>query len=143
MPLPTTRLIPAGWQTHHRPVAEGGMTCQVTVTRAGTGEGTYDEATGHTTPAADTAVASCAARIQARAASDRVSRIGDQDVTFRGYLVQVPIDAGDIHVSDQLEVTTVGPDDDPQLLGTVLRVVDVMYGSLTWARDLVCEDDLG
>lgn len=144
MPLPATRVIHRNWQTRHRPVAESTMTVGVEVTRAGTGEGTYNPATGQTDPPARIDVAACPARVQARAASDRVVQTGDQTITFRGYLVTLPVDAGDLRVDDRVEVTSVDSDeDDPQLLGLDLRVIDVMYGSLVWERDLICEDDLG
>lgn len=143
MPFPATRVIHPDWSPHHRATAESTMTVGVRITRAGTGEGTYNPGTGQTDPPAPTEVAACQARIQARTAGDRIARVGDQTVTLRGYLVPVPVDAGDIRVDDRIEVTSVGPDEDPQLLGLQLRVLDVLYGSQVWERDLICEDDLG
>lgn len=147
MPFPATRVLHPDWSAHHRPTAESAMTVGMMFTRAGTGEGTYnDPATGGdgtTTPPARTDVAATTARIQARNASERVVLVGENTVTLRTYLVAVPVDAGDIRVDDHGEVTSVAADADPELLGLVLRVRDVIYGSEVWQRDLICEDDLG
>lgn len=141
MPLPGTRVIHDRFSEHHRPVSTGSMKARCTITRAGTGPGTYNESTGKTDPPAPTPVGTAQrCRVQARAATDRVAKVGDQLLTLRGYLVSLPHDAPDVHVDDLVTITAA---DDALLVGRVLKVLDVVYASEQWERDLTCEDNLG
>ena len=52
MPLPNTRVIPAGWSKHHRPTAASGMTSTCVITRPTDGPAPYplpDDWEGSTT----------------------------------------------------------------------------------------------
>jgi hypothetical protein len=141
MPLPGTRVIHDRFSEHHRPVATGTMRARIAFTRAGTGPGAYNEGTGKTDPPARVPIGGALpCRIQPRAAADRIARVGDQLLTLRGYLVTLPHDAPDILVDDLGTVTAA---DDALLVGRVLKVLDVVYASEQWERDLTCEDDLG
>lgn len=140
-PLPATTVIHPDWSTRHRPVAEGTMTATATVTRAGTGDGSYNPATGQTDPPAATTVgAGLVCRVQARDASERVELVGDQPVTLRTYLVAFEATAPAIRIDDRVAFTAAK---DAGLVGRSLRVRDVLFGSETWQRDTICEDDLG
>ena len=117
------------------------MTCRVAVSRSGT-PGVFDPDTGSTAAGTRTSVVECSARVQARFTSDDTTAAG-QRVTLRGYLVSLPWDVPEIRVGDLVEVIVVGPDDDPELLGTALTVRDVIVASTQWQRDLACDVDLG
>lgn len=140
MPLPKSSVIPAGWSDHHRPTATSTMTSVCDVTRAGTGEGTYNPGTGQTTPPAGTTVQlDVPCRIQAEI-RDYVVDAGDEPVSFHRYLVTLPYDVAQVLVDDLVTVTA---SEDAQLVGKSLRVRDVLFGSLQWERDLRCEMNEG
>jgi hypothetical protein len=144
MPLPGTHVIHPRWSAHHQPTAEGGRTAVATITRAGTGDGTYNTSgpnIGQTTPPARVTIASrVKVRVQATTAAD-AAMVADQVVTRRPYLVAVPADVAAVLVDDL--VTLDECDNDPQLVGRPLRVRDVHYGTEIWQRDLICQDDEG
>lgn len=145
MPLPGTRVIHNRFQSAHRRGADATMTVQISFTRPGAGTpGAFDPATGTTgAPTGGAPVATTIARVQATAAADHPVDAAEQVVTLRGYRVSVPWDVTGLRVDDVGTVTSIGPDDDPDLLGARLRIRDVAVGSITWQRDLVCEADLG
>lgn len=137
MPLPNTRVIPAGWSQHHRPVTVSAMTGLVVL---------YAAADPTAWPAAvtDTVLWEGPARIQAlTSATDTVSV--DQASNTRPYLVAVPL-TGFPTVIPMGEpgaylVVKENPDD-PAMVGHKLTVRDVQHGSLAWERDLVCDSNL-
>jgi hypothetical protein len=145
MPLPGSRVLHPAFQAAHRPAAEQAMTVRITFARPGAGvPGAFDPATG--TRAARSGarpVAVTKARVQATASADRTTVAGEQVITLRGYTVSVPVEVTGLRVDDVATVTSIGPEDDPDLLGARLRVRDVVVGSITWQRVLVCEQDLG
>lgn len=138
MPLPNTRVVPPGWETHHRGVPDGAATATVTVVRPDT-TGHWDPnhgPTGGTVYDDPTTVWAGPGRVQAL--SDRVGNpvVGEQQQTIRRYLVVVPLDCPPVEVGDAVDVTAAT---DTQTAGLALRVVDVPHGSLVWERDLECE----
>jgi hypothetical protein len=141
MPLKGTRIIPAAWSAHHQPTAEATMTATVTITRPSTAAAVLDDATGDITRPDPTVLATeTPARIQAAAASDRVTPAAGQQVTQRDYLVTLPLSVAALEVDDVITVVTAN---DPHLPGRILRVTDVVHGSEVWERDVFCSDDLG
>ena len=138
MPLPSTRLIPARWSEHHQPAAESTMTARCDITRPSTGRGTLNPATGTVTNPSTAIAADVPCRVQAAASTDRSTQTGEQEVTFRKYMVAITADL-DVLVDD---VVTVTESIDPHLVGRALRVLDVLYGSEVWQRTLTCVDTL-
>lgn len=140
MPLPATKVIPDGWSEHHRPVANATMTGVADVTRSG-GPGTFDRATGTTTPAAriDVALAQ-PVRVQRMPARVIPETVADQDVTAAHYLVTLPWPNATLLVDDLITLTAC---EDPALVGPPLTVTDVMKGTLLFERDVLCIDNQG
>lgn len=112
----------------------------------GNGEGDVDPDTGEVTPPAPSVVWEGACRVQAAGAmARRIEQAVDQ-VTVRGYLVQladtdanpVPDVSPEVHT---LKVTQAV--NDAHLAGRALSIVDVQYGSERFTRDLLCDDNLG
>lgn len=140
MPLPTGRLIHPRLAEHIGSVSNRAQTGLGTVTRAGTGEGTYDVGSGQTTPPAPTTQYAGSVRVQPRTGTDRVVVVGGQPVTVRLYDVQLPLTTADVAVDDVLILDQC---DDPWLIGKRLEVTDVYGSSLPAQRDLVCLHRLG
>lgn len=140
MPRPNTRVIPAGWVEHHRPVIEATFTARIRLRNPADDEqGEFDEETGtrpvvHAAPYYD---GPC--RIQQQK-QPQVGSTGEQPVTTHDYLVPVPIEVNAElgHIGQVVECPA-----DPTLVGRYLKVTDVMRGSLAWERDLICIDHLG
>lgn len=143
MPRPNTRVIPAGWEAHHRPTAEQTMTARCRITRDGTGQGTWNDATKqYDPPPRQVVYETLACRVQ-ELSLPQVQEAGQQRVPSRDYRVVVPITAAAVLVHDQVEVTGGDPTLDPSLIGRPLVITDIQRGSLTWERDLVAIDSLG
>lgn len=143
MPFPGSRVIPAGWEAHHRPVAESTQTARCQITRAGTGPGTWNPATNEFDPPQRQVIypdLSC--RVQ-QLNQPQVSSTGQQQVSTHDYRVSVPIAAAAVLLDDRVEITGGDTTLDPTLIGRPLVVTDVQRGSLTWERDLICIDNLG
>jgi hypothetical protein len=143
MPRPGSRVIPVGWEAHHRPVAEGTMTARCRITRAGAGQGTWNDTTKqYDPPTRQVVYETLACRVQ-ELSMPRVQEAGQQRVSSRDYRVVVPITAAAVLINDWVEVTGGDPTLDPSLIGRHLVITDVQRGSLTWERDLVAIDNLG
>lgn len=139
MPLPGSRVIPEGWSAHHQPTAQGAMTATATLQHPPGGEPTgFNEVLGRSVYGAPTPYWTGPVRIQRGGQGQATVDVGDRQVTLRGYQVSIPASVTGVRVNDQLTVATC--DEDADLVGRVLRVVDVRYGSLRWQRDLICED---
>lgn len=133
-PLPNTRTIPTGWSRHHIGAASGGMNAEVTIGIPGpkthvretdvTSQAFTDEYTGP-------------ARIEEMNQGRALEWVG-QEVTGRAYLVQVEFAAGTLERGQRLKV--LAAENDPQLVGRVLWLVDVRLGSERFTRDLVVSD---
>lgn len=134
-PLPTSKVVPDGWDAHHRPVATSTMTATCTIRRPATG--VYDPATLQYGPADGDTIYSGPCRILMRPRAQNPADLAGQITTTRSYQVSIEWDAATIHVND---VVTVDTASDPRLAGKPLRVTDVQYGSNQWQRDLFCED---
>lgn len=139
MPLPNTRVIHPRFSTHHQPAAAQTRTATCDITRPATGRGALNKTTGTVTNAPTTVAVDVPCRIQAAASSDRTTQTGDQQVTFRKYLVTID-PALDTRIDDVVTITAAI---DTDLIGRQLRVIDVIYGSEIWDRALTCIDTLG
>jgi hypothetical protein len=142
MPRPGSRVIPAGWVEHHRPVAEATFIGAKIRLRdpADDTVGEFDEDTG-TRPVVKAAPyydGPCRVQQQKQ---PQVGTTGDQRVSTHDYLVAVPIAVTAVaggHIGEVYECAA-----DPTLIGRPLKVTDVMRGSLAWERDLIVIDQLG
>lgn len=137
MPLPNSKVIPDGWSEYHRPTAELALTAAGELRRPGHQTG-FDETTGRSQYVDPSVYHSGSCRIQALARTQGAADVGDRQVTVRPYRVSWSVDVPEVRINDQVAVTVCT--DDPQLVGHILRVVDIPEGSLLWQRDLICED---
>jgi len=138
MPLPGYQAVPVGWATTHRPTAESAMTTRVDLTRTGP-PGDWSPTTGPTSAVTAPYATGVPARVQRLASQSRGAEAAGQDVTTGTYLVAVPMAVPPVQVGDRVTVTD-NPADE-HLIGRVLTVDDVTYGSTPWQRDLVCTLD--
>ena len=116
------------------------MTARCTITRAGTGPGAYDPATGKTEGPTPTTVYCGPCRIQPAESSERIDIVGGQALTVRLYRVAVPLAVTDVAPDDRIRVDAC---DDTYLVGRDLDVTDVTGSSVPAQRDLIAEDRLG
>lgn len=136
MPLEGSRVIPAGWEAHHRPVLETTWTATMTFRRI-SGPPVHDPVTGSTSqPKAIVYAGAC--RIQEHQVSAHSTEAAAQVITTHAYQVSLAVEA-DLQQND---VGTVDTCNDPTLVGRVLRVDDIQRGSLLFERDVIVIDDL-
>lgn len=137
MPLDGSRVIPAGWEAHHRPVLETTWTATITFRRY-TGESTHDPVTGSTSR--DTVIVYTGpCRIQHHETTSAGSVIaGAEKVTSHDYQISGPVEM-DLRVDD---FGTVDACNDPTLTGRELTVTDIQRGSLLFERDCIATDNL-
>lgn len=137
---PGTAVIPPAWEQHHQPVAEGTFTAQCRLRDpAADVEGPFDPDTGTrpVTKAAPYYDGPC--RVQ-QMHTPRRGETAEQQTAEHDYLVQVPKTVTGVREKHRIEIYG---SNDAALNGRELHVADVMRGSLTWSRDLVCLDNLG
>lgn len=139
MPFPSTRVVHPAWSQHHRPTAEGAQTATCTIIGPGTGGG-WDPVTGPTAGAAGQLLYDDTCAIEAQVAAPDRSDAAGQATTEHPYLVSIRHAAPDIPIGARVTVTACP--DDAALVGKVLTVADVQYGSLQWDRVLMCDLDL-
>lgn len=135
MPLPGSRVIPPGWNTHHRPVSTASLNGACTITRRGA-PGALDPSTFQHTAGDPQVIWSGPCRVQALATTEARTNFAELTLTTRRYLVVVEWQALPL-VDDVVTVTSAA---DPLLVGQTLRVLDVTAGTEQWERDLTCED---
>jgi hypothetical protein len=146
MPFPNSRVIPPGWQAHHRPVVEGTWTAWCTIDAPGVGPGIWNPVTMQNDPPARVVLhTNVPCRVQQHTLP-QAADVGTQQVSSHDYLVVVPVTITDVAVDHCVTVT--GSRDqldpvDPSLIGRLLVITDVQRGSLLWERDLIAIDNLG
>lgn len=130
---PGTAVIPSGWAEGHRPVVDKTGTAACTIRVPGTVQG-WDDTTeqNESTPNAAYYTGSC--RVQSLATQARQVTVAGDPETIASHLVVVPATISPA-TNDLVKVTASG---DTLLDGRVLRVVQVVYGSLRFERDLFC-----
>ena len=136
MPLEGSRVLPVGWEEHHRPVLASTRTAKVTFRRF-SGPPVHDPVTGSTSrPRA--VVYSGWFRIQEHQVSAHTTDAAAQQITTHAYQL-----SGEVSVDLQInDVGTVDDCNDPTLTGRELRVTDIQRGSLLFERDCICTDNL-
>jgi hypothetical protein len=111
-------------------------TCTIAV--PGTGDGTFDEDTGITTPPAPTTVYTGACRVQSRDVQPSNPQAGDTEYTTIAYVVSVPVSVVDVGVGATVTVTAASLDAD--LVGRSFTVTGLVHKTYLTARRLVCEE---
>lgn len=130
-PLPNTRVIPAGWAEHHRPVAAGTMTAPGVVKRISDGPPPYPKPPGWT---GETTVHEALFRVQ-ELKREGGGTPGEQPTTERQYLLTTQVtDAPAFRAGERGDIVHV--------VGRQFRIVSIMFGSLLWEVDLICVDNL-
>ena len=135
MPLQNSTVIPPEWQTHHRPVAVGGMNALVEVVREDV-KGTRSKASGLTGYGAGLQVYQGPGSITDRGASSTAA-IGERETTMGAYTISLPAEVVGAMVGDVVHV--IHCPDNPNLTGARFRVLEVGSSSLTFQRDLGCD----
>jgi hypothetical protein len=137
MPLPKSRVIPAGWEAHHRPVLDTTRTATITFRRAD-GAKVHDPATGSTSQPTKV-VYSGLVRIQHHEIGTANATVAAGElITTHRYQVSGPVEM-DLMRDD---VGTVDTANDPTLVGREIRVRDIQRGSLLFGRAVICVDNL-
>jgi len=137
MPFKGTRVIHPAFETHHRPVAEGGMTATATVLRYDHSDGVWDAETMRTSHPDPEPVWFGPVRLQRQSAAERPVWIGDRQVIIRTYLVAFPHGVPEFRINDEVRF---GGTDDAELPDQRLWMHDVWFGSELWQRDTVCQN---
>ena len=134
--LPNTQVIPAGWAAHHRPVADATMTEPCTIGRISTGPAPYPKPFGWT---GEELIHTTACRVQ-ELNREGGGTPGEQPTTERQYLIPVPlvntegVPLPDLRAGERGDVI--------HAIGRQFRIVNIMFGSLEWERDLLCVDNV-
>lgn len=134
-PLPGYKVIPRRWAEHHRPVANSTMGAPCVIKRISDGpppfplpEGWSNDETIHTT----------LCRVQ-ELKNEGGGTPGEQPTTERRYLVPLPLTNGEGVALPELRAGEQG--DVIHTIGRQLRIVQIMFGSLEWERDVICVDN--
>jgi len=137
MPFPGSRVIPAGWTAHHRPVLTTTWTATITFERF-TGESVHDPDTGSTSRE-KVVIFAGEVRIQHHETTSAGSVVaGAEKITSHDYQVSGPVSM-DLVLDD---FGTVAACEDPTFVGRELTVRDIQRGSLLFQRDYICSDNL-
>lgn len=141
--LRNTRVIPHGWDDHHRPVSADAMPDVCTVTRP-TSTAEWDDVAGRSvypTPPQiypDDGDGRCRITLGGTGTMPSGAVVaGDRVVTQSDYTVVLPTCTALIQIGDIVAVVCCP--DDPDLVGRKLRVKNAIRGSYTWERILACE----
>lgn len=133
MPIPGSRVIPAGWSAHHRPTATGTMTGRLEVYAPAPRSSILDAGGG------EPVAVDIPCRVQQLNRASNGANVG-QETHLRDYLITVPAGTPVRFRAGQgghtLRITQA---DNPDTVGDWFTVKQVMRGSLTWEIDLICE----
>jgi hypothetical protein len=140
MPFGTRGLLHPRMLDAIRATSGGAFTAHGALTRAGTGDGTYNDTTGQSDPPARVSVHTGPVKVEPQTSQDRVVIVGGQPVTVRLYSAEAGLDWTDVRVDDVLVLSEC---DDPYLVGRPLTVVDATGSTLGTTRPFVVQDRLG
>lgn len=134
-PLNATRVIPAAWSPHHRPVVAGSLNLACEIWRPG-GLPAYGQDESPATlvwpPPGQTAYC----RLQQHTTGDGSKVVADQAVQIRDYLAVVPYEV--------LDLVRTGEDGDVlKAGGHSYTIVDALQGSELWECDLMVQANDG
>ena len=131
-PLTGTRVIPAAWSPHHRPVVEGSFNLACEVWRPGNGPPPFgqDEAPAVLVWPAAGKTGYC--RLQQHATGDGTKVTADQAVQVRDYLAVLPYEV--------LALVRTGEAGDVlKARGRTYQIIDALAGSELWECDLMLQ----
>lgn len=115
--------------------AESNMRDACTISRAGKGNGPFNEATGHYDPPARETIYSGKCRVQIVSDSPSDTNAGEREGARQTYVLQLPVlTSGDVAVNDVVELTTCV--NDPSLEGRKFTVAGRHGKSQATARRL-------
>ncbi len=118
--------------------AEQLMTDTCTVTRAGAGQGTVNDATLQLTPPTPSTIYTGKCRIRPLDLADRAVDVEERRLTLRHLVVSLPTSAAAVAVDDSITITACVLD---QLLVThVFTIFGIAQGSQVTARRLYCRE---
>lgn len=129
-PLPGYKVIPPRWAEHNRPVANSTMTTPCVIKRISAGPPPYPLPEGW--DGAET-IHETVCRVQ------ELNKVtggvaGEQPTTEREYLIPVPVDGlPELRAGEQGDIV--------HAIGRQFRIIQIMFGSLEWERDLICVDN--
>ena len=122
-----------------RAEAEGRMVDACTITRAGSGDTTFDPNTGTYTDAADTTIYTGRCEVQVSdGLNAQTSDVGGHLVTDMRVTVKVPMSVDGVWVGDVVTITA--SELDPDLVGKTYRVLGTFAKSFATARRLQVEE---
>ena len=122
-----------------RLAAEGRMVDACTITRAGTGDTTFDPNTGTYTDAADSTIYTGRCEVQVSdGLNAQTTEAGGQVVTDLRVTVKVPMSVEGVAVDDVVTITA--SELDPDLVGKTYRVLGTFAKSFATARRLQVEE---
>lgn len=132
-PIPGSRVVPAGWSEHHRPVAVGSMTGRadvlVTVPRTSILDEGGESLVAEGVPC----------RVQQLNRASNGATVG-QEAHLRDYLVTVPVDTPvDFKAGADGHRLRITEADAQAAVGLELAIKQVLKGTLLWELDLICE----
>lgn len=138
---PDTPVVPANWEAGHAPVASKTFTaeCRVNAGDANTAEPVWDPAVKSPVRPPAPVLYEGGCRVQVMNQRTAIKLLGDQAARHMTYLVSIERGA-EIPSGAVIEMTA--SSDSLLEPGHQLTVADVMRGTLTFQRDLVCVDDL-
>ena len=134
MPLPGTRIIPAGWSRHHAAALPTSFNAAVSV---GVRTGTAYDAETDTTSATWSSDWAGGARVQRLHGEGPVDLAG-QTLTGQPYLVELDFDAPAF--GRGVRVLVIEAINDTSLVDVALYVVAAPMGSERFTRSLLCSD---
>jgi hypothetical protein len=136
MSRPGSRVIPVGWEEHHQATAEGAFTATVELTDPDASSEVWNPAERRydVTPAVPYYVGPGRAQ---QLNMPQVADVAGQPVSTHDYRVSISKSVAGVRIGHRVKVTAAT---DASLVGRTLTVTDVLRGSLTWQRDLICVD---
>ena len=136
---PGTRVIPARWEADHAAVVVKTMTATCIITAPAAGEPAYDPVLGYSVPPAGATLYDGPCRVQISNTQADTAVAAEEPVASAAYVVEIDRGADRVVVNALVRITA---SEDGSLTGRRLAVRGIARGSLRFARDLTCVDDL-
>ena len=141
--LRNTRVVPLGWDAHHRPVSADAMPDECVITRH-TSERSWNDTTGRSEYGPGVQIYPVDGRGACRLTRGGTGSmpvgavvVAGRSTTLSDYTLVIPTCSELVQVGDI--ATVVRSDDDPDLVGRRLKVKNAVRGTYTWERLLSCE----
>jgi hypothetical protein len=137
MPLPgrpglrNTRVVPQGWEQHHRPVSEDAMPAVCLIQRQSSTTTAWDDAAGKDVFVPASTVYDGPCRVHAAAAA-AAATVVDRQLALAAYVVTIPAESDRVQAGDLIKITEC--EGDPALVDIPLIVTGATRSALTWER---------